>query len=298
MKTRTNLFFILLSIYVVLQFLWWGYHLIDLSQRVELNSAISERRVLMILGEGAVFFALLIYGIWRIRKSIQKDIRLSLRQTNFILSITHELKTPLASIKILVQTLLKHDLNAEKRNELLKKALEENTRLELMIENILQAANLENKSLKPEKSLFIFSAFCQEIIDRYHKTHGTPFIKLQLAEDAELNADRFMMEVIIINLLENAIKYAGIDSNIVIYCRHENNAFIFGVKDNGPGIHVAQREPIFNKFYRIGNEETRTQKGSGLGLYLVKQFTELHKGKISCLENQPVGADFQITLHI
>ena len=215
---------------------------------------------LMILGEGLVFFALLIYGIWRIRKSIQKDIQLSLRQTNFILSITHELKTPIASIKILVQTLLKHELTVDKRNELLNKALEENKRLELMIENILQAANLENKSLKPEKSLFIFSVFCQEIIDRYHKIHGKSFIEFQLVEDAELNADRFMMEVIIINLIENAIKYAGIDSSIILYCHQDGNSFVFGVKDSGPGIQLAQREQIFNKFYRIGNEETRTQK--------------------------------------
>ena len=85
MKTRTNLFFILLSSYVVLQFLWWGYHLIDLSQRIEVESAIANRRVMMILGEGAVFFGLLIYGIWRIRKSIQRDLDLSLRQSNFIL---------------------------------------------------------------------------------------------------------------------------------------------------------------------------------------------------------------------
>ena len=297
MKTRTNLFFILLSSYVVLQFLWWGYHLIELSQLVEVNSAVSERRVLMILGEGLVFFALLIYGIWRIRKSIQRDIQLSLRQTNFILSITHELKTPIASIKILVQTLLKHELPVDKRNELLSKALEENKRLELMIENILQAANLENKSLKPEKSLFVFSVFCQEIIDRYHKIHGKSFIEFQLVEDAELNADRFMMEVIIINLLENAIKYAGVDSNIILYCHQDGNSFVFGVKDSGPGIQMAQREHIFNKFYRIGNEETRTQKGSGLGLYLVKQFIELHNGRINCVENLPTGANFQIVLH-
>ena len=296
MKTRTNLFFILLSSYVVLQFLWWGYHLIDLSQRIEVESAIANRRVMMILGEGAVFFGLLIYGIWRIRKSIQRDLDLSLRQSNFILSITHELKTPLAAIKILVQTLLKRELGEDKKNELLKKTLEENNRLELMIENILQTASLENKALKPEKSSFKFSVFCQEIIERYHKTNGIPFIELHLNEDAELYADRFMMETVLINLLENAIKYAGIHSNIVVYSSKENDRFIFGVKDNGPGIPKEQRDQIFKKFYRIGNEETRTQKGSGLGLYLAYQFTLLHDGKISCIDNQPTGANFQVSL--
>ena len=296
MKTRTNLFFILLSSYVVLQFLWWGYHLIDLSQRIEVESAIANRRVMMILGEGAVFFGLLIYGIWRIRKSIQRDLDLSLRQSNFILSITHELKTPLAAIKILVQTLLKRELGEDKKNELLKKTLEENNRLELMIENILQTASIENKALKPEKSSFKFSVFCQEIIERYHKTNGIPFIELHINEDTELYADRFMMETILINLLENAIKYAGIHSNIVVYSSKESGRFVFGVKDNGPGIPKEQRDQIFKKFYRIGNEETRTQKGSGLGLYLAYQFTLLHDGKISCIDNHPTGANFQISL--
>ena len=296
MKKGTNLFFILLSSYVILQFLWWGYHLIDLSQQVDPVKSTANRRVLMIIGEGSVFFLLLLFGIWRIRKSIQNDLQLSFRQTNFILSVTHELKTPLATKKILLQTLLKHPLDETKRIELLKKTLNENQRLELMIENILHAARLENKAIKPEKSTLSFLAFCLPIIDRYHKINGENFIELQYASDVEINADPFMLEAILINLLENAIKYAGIQSSFVVYFFQENNSFVFGVKDLGPGIPKDQREQIFEKFYRIGNEETRTQKGSGLGLYLVKQFVELHQGKVLCLDNEPKGTDFRITL--
>ena len=296
MKKGTNLFFILLSSYVILQFLWWGYHLIDLSQQVDSANSTANRRVLMIIGEGSVFFLILLFGIWRIRKSIQNDLQLSFRQTNFILSVTHELKTPLATEKILLQTLLKHPLDETKRIELLKKTLNENQRLELMIENILHAARLENTAIKPEKSILGFLAFCMPIIDRYHKINGVNFIELQYATDVEINADPFMLEAILINLLENAIKYAGIQSSIVVYFFQENNSFVFGVKDLGPGIPKDQREQIFEKFYRIGNEETRTQKGSGLGLYLVKQFVELHQGKVLCLENEQKGTDFRITL--
>lgn len=296
MKTKTNFFFVLLSSYVVLQFLWWGYHLADLSQQVESESGNATRRILMIVGEGTVFFILLIYGIWRIRKSIQRDINLSLRQSNFILSITHELKTPLAAIKILVQTLVKHELNPDKRGELLKKTLEENNRLELMIENILQTSSVENNELKPEKSLFLFSACCQEIINRFHKNMGEQFISLEIEGDPQLNADRFMVEAILINLIENAIKYAGLDANIILYCKEEKNRVVFGVKDNGPGVPVEQHTQIFKKFYRIGNEETRTKKGSGLGLFLVEQFTSLHQGNVRCLDNLPVGTNIQVTL--
>ena len=253
MKKGTNLFFILLSSYVILQFLLWGYHLIDLSQQVDSANSTANRRVLMIIGEGSVFFLILLFGIWRIRKSIQNDLQLSFRQTNFILSVTHELKTPLATKKILLQTLLKHPLDETKRIELLKKTLTENQRLELMIENILHAARLENKAIKPEKSFLGFLAFCMPIIDRYHKINGVNFIELQYATDVEINADPFMLEAILINLLENAIKYAGIQSSIVVYFFQENNSFVFGVKDLGPGIPKDQREQIFEKFYRIGN---------------------------------------------
>jgi signal transduction histidine kinase len=298
MKKGTSLFFILLSCYVILQFLWWGYHLIDLSQQVDSVKSTANRRVLMIIGEGSVFFFLLLFGIWRIRKSIQNDLQLSFRQTNFILSVTHELKTPLATKKILLQTLLKHPLDETKRIELLKKTLNENQRLELMIENILHAARLENKAIKPEKSTLGFLAFCIPIIERYHKITGVNFIELQYTSDIEINADPFMLEAILVNLLENAIKYTGIQSSIIVYFFQENKSFVFGVKDLGPGIPKDQREQIFEKFYRIGNEETRTQKGSGLGLYLVKQFVELHQGKVLCLENEPKGTDFRITLKI
>lgn len=107
MKKQTTVIFYFLSAYILLQFIWWGFHLIQLSQNTANADEQVNRRVLMILGEGSVFILILLLGLYKIRRSIKKEFELSGRQSNFLLSITHELKTPIASSKLLLQTLLK-----------------------------------------------------------------------------------------------------------------------------------------------------------------------------------------------
>ena len=147
MNRRTALIFYVLSVYVVVQFIWWGYHLIELTSEVANESSQVSKRVTMIIGEGGVFLILLLIGIWQIRRSIRKELKLSEKQNSFLLSVTHELKTPLAANKLYIQTITKRELSKEQINELLAKAIEENTRLERMIDNILNASRLENNVL-------------------------------------------------------------------------------------------------------------------------------------------------------
>jgi K+-sensing histidine kinase KdpD len=269
MRKQTNFLFYLLSIYVILQFSWWGFHLIQLSLELEPAKNNLNRRVLMIIGEGSVFFILLILGLMRIRNTIRKEMELSARQSNFLLSVTHELKTPIASTKLFLQTLNRQNLSEEKRFDLTKKAIEENVRLEQLIENILNATRIENKALKPILTEFQFSEFAQKIVERFHKRTTKPFIELDLKNDALIHADQFLLETILTNLIENAIKYAGENAGIKVYSKATAKSFIFGVQDFGQGIDSFEQKNIFEKFYRVGNEDTRTNKGSGLGLYIV-----------------------------
>ena len=118
MNRRTALIFYVLSAYVVIQFLWWGYHIIELTNELAKESTEISSRVRMILGEGSVFLLLLLIGIWQIRRSIRKELNLSARQNNFLLSVTHELKTPLAANKLYIQTIQKRDLSKEQTNDL------------------------------------------------------------------------------------------------------------------------------------------------------------------------------------
>ena len=298
MKKQANFFLVLLIIYVFLQFTWWGNLLIRLNNQVAVSESDFQRRVWMIIGEGSVFMVLLLLGILKIRKVILKEISLTQRQSNFLLSVTHELKTPISSVKLFLQTLYKHELSEEKKADLLKKALDENERLGLLIDNILHASRVENKSLQVVKSELDFSELITTIVDRFHKRHLQAFIQLDFEKGIRFYGDPFILEMIVVNLLENSCKYAGTSSNICVFIRKTDTQLIFGVKDEGPGIPLSERDSIFLKFYRIGNEETRQKQGSGLGLFIASEFALLQGGSITCKENNPKGTIFEVTLSL
>ena len=296
MNRRTALIFYVLSAYVVIQFLWWGYHIIELTNELAKESTEISSRVRMILGEGSVFLLLLLIGIWQIRRSIRKELNLSARQNNFLLSVTHELKTPLAANKLYIQTIQKRDLSKEQTNDLLKKSIEENARLEYMIDNILNASRLENNALAIEKEEFDLVLLIQSVKKRF-ETISNQKITMSFSEDEiMLIADKFSIETILNNLVENAIKYSEDNALILIYASKNNNQVQFGVIDNGIGISKEDKVNVFNKFYRVGNEEVRTQKGTGLGLFIVVELVRKHAGKITCLDNDPQGTNFKIIL--
>lgn len=296
MKRQTALFFYLLGAYVVLQFCWWGFHLIELTEASKIDPFEITKRVTMIIGEGLVFFLLLLFGLWKIRSSIITELRLSQRQNNFLLSVTHELKTPIAANKLYLQTIQKRQLEETQKKELVHKAIQENERLEYMIDNILNASRLENNALKAIKSKKNLSEMVLSVAQRCNKRYQNEAIRVEITPDIEVPFDAFFIDTILTNLIENAVKYAGKDPEITVYLFQKNETVSFGVKDNGPGIDKKARTYIFNKFYRVGNEETRMQKGSGLGLFIVAELTRMHGAKITYLENKPTGANFEITL--
>lgn len=296
MKKKNAIFFYVLGAYVVLQFVWWGYHLIELTKELDSKQSIVSNRVFMIMSEGFVFFTILILGLWKVRSSIKKELKYSVRQNNFLLSVTHELKTPLAANKLYLQTVLKRKLEDEKRNELIEKAISENQRLETMVDNILNASRLENNVIHLHKEKFSLSDLLNDIGNRFNKILQNDVIHIDIKEGIELEADRFMIETSVNNLIENAIKYAGLDKKITLYLVKKNGELNMGVKDNGPGVPLNFQKEIFEKFVRNEDEETRSQKGTGLGLFITAEFIKIHGGKISYKDNIPYGANFEIIL--
>jgi K+-sensing histidine kinase KdpD len=297
MNKRTALIFYVLSVYVVVQFIWWGYHLIELTEVVSRESKPVSNRIAMIIGEGAVFLLLLLVGIWQIRRSIRKELKLSEQQNNFLLSVTHELKTPLAANKLYLQTIKKRDLSKEQTDDILKKAIDENVRLERMIDNILNATRLENNRMNIEKETIDLGHFITKIQERYNTLLNKSVIEIDIDTKIELFADPFMLETIFNNLIENALKYAGKDQPITLYSSKNDSFIEFGVKDLGPGVPKELNPEIFKKFFRVGNEEVRTQKGTGLGLFIVSQLVKMHNGTIACEDNTPKGINFRITFN-
>jgi K+-sensing histidine kinase KdpD len=296
MKKQTALFFYILGIYVVLQFAWWGFHLIQITHELQAVNGKANNKAIMIVGEGIVFFSILLFGLWRIKISIKKDQQLSERQSNFLLSVTHELKTPLASTKLYLQTLIKRDFSTEKREEMLQKAIIENQRLEEIVESILTATRLENRTLKLHKEWIDLNELIQQLIDNYNITSGKDWIIFESQVTVKIEADAFMIKTILRNLIENGLKYASNSERFIVFLKREINHVKFGTRDAGPGVPDDLQKDIFKKFFRIENEETRSQKGTGLGLFIAAEFTKLNGGKLNYYPNKPTGSVFEITL--
>ncbi len=294
MKRQATILFYLLGAYVILQFSWWAYHIIQLTKTVGYEQDAVNKRIGMIMGEGLVFFLILIFGLWRIIRSIKKENELAKRQSNFLLSVTHELKTPLASTKLYLQTLLKRNFDAEKRDELLQKTLLENQRLEEIVEAILISARLENRSFQIHKETIDLNLEIEKILQHFKTKVNKDIFFLQAAENLSLQSDLFMIRTILMNLIENAIKYAGTENPIEVQISKDEQGIKIAVKDQGPGIPVDKQKIIFQKFVRLQNEETRSNKGTGLGLFIVKEFTNLCGGTINFLPNKEKGSIFEL----
>ena len=295
MMVRSKILIYLLAFYVLLQFVWWGYQILDLGALADQTQEDTSRRVIMIIGEGGVFILILMAGFWKIQQSIAKEIQLSQRQNNFMLSITHELKTPLTSTQLALQTLKKRNLNTEVRENLIAKALNANQRLSSLIDNIINASRLESNDFTPRREIFPLNTFLQSKTEELKIIYEQASIAL-ICEVDIINADAYMLETIFNNLLENAIKYSDENPKIEIIVKNKGQMTEITIADQGVGISTQEKTQIFKKFYRVGNEISRSQKGSGLGLFITSEFVQLHKGRIKCENNNPKGTKFIIEL--
>ncbi|TND09496.1 MAG: integral membrane sensor signal transduction histidine kinase [Bacteroidetes bacterium] len=324
-KPRPLLLFYVLVTYVFLQFGWWTYMLIQLNnevyaqkslvirmqstqlpvipgteqlalQEAELSDRL-HKRWLMILGEGAVFSVLLVLGIMRTRSSFKKEAALAEQQKNFLLSVTHELKSPLASARLQHETLLHRELPREKQKEILESAIEDIDRLHTLVENILLAARIDNhtNSLHPETC--DFSKLVEELAEKnapsIRRTH--PF-EITLEPGIDVRVDKLSFPSILLNLLENAVKYSPAGSAIRISLAVKNNKIMLAVADRGTGIPGEDKLKVFDKFYRAGSEETRNTKGTGLGLYIVKSLIDAQGWQIAIKDNPGGGTVFEIEI--
>lgn len=256
-----------------------------------------EREKIMIITESIVFSIVLIFLVFKVKKSVEHEIEMSQQQQNFILSITHELKSPLSSIKLMSQTLARHNLKEEQKNRLIENSLSEVDRLENLVENVLLAAKIDNDSYGFLKKDLDLSKLVNTLIERC-QTSKNANIEFDIQQGIQFSADIAGMTSIVVNLLENAIKYSEKQSLISVLLQKNDDKIIFEVKDEGIGIDEEERTKIFDKFYRIGNEDTRASKGTGLGLYIVKRLVTFHNGTIRVSKNVPKGSVFSVVFEL
>lgn len=303
-----------------MQFSWWMFSMFQLNNEIsqlkteinllkeesaaeiiikgnEINEKLHKRWV-MISGEGAFFIGLLLLGIYQVRKTFKKENELANQQKNFLLSVTHELKSPIASAKLQLQTLEKRELSRDKQLEIISNAISDTERLNNLVENILLAAKIDNSIFAIHTENCNLSEYLTENLTKtINSFNYKQKIVLDLDSDIFMLIDKTSFPSIILNLFENAVKYSPSESAITIELKKRGNSIILSVKDEGNGISDEEKSAIFQKFYRIGSEETRKTKGTGLGLYIVNHIVTQHKGTITVKNNTPRGSIFEITFN-
>jgi signal transduction histidine kinase len=226
---------------------------------------------------------------------LKKERTLHNQQKNFLLSVTHELKSPLASIKLYLETILKRDLGKEQTHSFLRNSLKDIERLDDLVENMLIATKIENRSYSFPKEDFDFSDLVEKVADRLQvHTCRTQTIRAEIEKGLHLTGDKFALTSVVTNLIENAVKYSPPCSTIGVKLWRNNGAIQFEVADTGIGINDEEKLKIFDKFYRVGSEDTRKTKGTGLGLFIVKQVLNHHGAYIKVKNNAPTGSIFEV----
>ena len=253
-------------------------------------------RYWMIAGEGIVFLSLLSWVTYQTVKSIRKEMELARMQKNFLLSITHEFKSPLASIKLYLQTIQKHQLDRVKEHEFITKAISDTERLDTLVENTLLANQIDHKGYSFNLEEINFSALIRLVAQKYNSIPDfQQRIQTTIEDDIFINADKLALTLMINNLIENALKYSPPGTEIYAELKKEGDKIILKVADQGRGVAANERRKIFKKFYRSGDEQTRNTKGTGLGLFLAQHIARNHNGKISVSDNMPQGSVFKVT---
>ncbi len=248
---------------------------------------------------GTIFLVLVLVGVVLYLTLTIKAFRLNQRQSNFIDSVTHELKSPIASLKLYLQTLSRRPVSGEEAAEFYRFMLDDLERLDTLINHMLDAARLDQRPAEAELSDVDLAPLLENAAAtacrRYHLPEDT--IHLELTP-AVVRARPIDLEMVFRNLIDNAIKYAGAPPEVRVQTRFARPGFVtVGISDNGPGIPAKLRRKIFGRFVRLGSELEREKPGTGLGLFIVRTLVQRLKGAIHVYAAvQGSGTVFEVEL--
>ncbi len=318
-KVVSFLYFFVLA-YTILALVWWGVllflqsdqithferqnldlrinsgtHPVEYQQELQRIQKEEHMRTFKFFGEGGTFLGIILLGAFFVYRSIWRQMKLSQQQQNFMMAVTHELKSPIAAAKLNLETIRKHKLEEEKRQKLVENTIKETDRLDQLCNNILLASQMETQHYRLFKEPLNLSALLETGIKELQARIPTHTIMADIKPQVWVEADKFMLQMALSNLVENAAKYAPKQSTIKVRLCESGHVLKWQVTDEGPGIPPEERQRVFLKFYRIGNENTRKAKGSGLGLFLTQKIMEQHGASILVKDNNPTGACFEVT---
>jgi len=239
-------------------------------------------------------------SLWRYARA---QIKLAEKKDDFISAVSHELRTPLTSLRMYSEMLEKNWIKSEdKLVEYYRSMRQESERLSRLIENVLDFSRIQKQRKTYTFSLGDLNQCVLDVVEMitpYAAQNGFT-VKTQLAPAMQMTFDKDSVKQIIVNLLDNAIKYArnAADKTVIVRTRRDTQYVLIEVEDRGPGIPRRQHKKVFEEFYRLGSESTRETTGTGLGLALVKKFAQAHNGFVEILSAKPAGAIFRVGLAV
>lgn len=255
-----------------------------------------QRNAKQYIGEGLTFFIFILLGGIFLYIAVRRQIRYHLQQRNFMMAVTHELKTPIAVTKLSLETLKRHQLDEDKKNKIIHQAINETERLDTLCNNILLSSQLDAGGYQLSKNNVNISALLNSIVEAYANRYPERSFQHQIEKGLHCIGDEFLIRIAINNIMGNAVKYTPSHAPVEITCALVDGQTEILVKDQGDGIPDQMKSKIFEKFYRLEDERTRKAKGTGLGLYLSTKIIQDHGGSMFVKDNTPKGSIFVIHL--
>jgi signal transduction histidine kinase len=266
-----------------------------LAQKVHKIQDYQARKHKQYIGEGLTILFLFLLGAIYVYRSLQRQIRYSNQQQNFMMAVTHELKTPIAITQLNIETLLKRNLEPAQQKKMLEVSLLETQRLDNLCNNILLASQLDMGEYESNAQEIDLSLIVENTLKIFYNRFPDRHFKQEVEGGIYIKGESVLLQLLLNNLIDNAIKYSNATSCISIKLTKQTSQIKLSVMDEGVGVPAADKEKIFEKFYRVGAEYTRSTKGTGLGLYLCKKIALFHKAKLEVSPNSPSGSIFTFT---
>lgn len=261
---------------------------------VEIILTKEKRKTSQYIGEGVVFFLVIMAGAIFIFRAVRRQLKAGQQQQHFMMAITHELKTPIAVTKLNLETLQKRKLDETQQQKLIQNTIQETNRLNALCNNILLVSQIEEKRYHITKEDINLGELVNDCVKDFMNRFPQRIYNAVIGDNIFIKGDKLLLQLAANNLIENATKYSPKEKPVLVTLISEAGTIRLSVTDEGSGIPAEDKKKMFEKFYRIGNKATKEAKGTGLGLYLTKKIAQQHKANIYVTDNLPAGSIFTI----